>query len=150
MRETKNKKDNHMRIIAVFFSLLMPGVGQIYNNQIMKGIIFLLIEHYENIFGKINKAIQLDFNGYHQQALDVVNFDGILFYPGFYAFVAWDAWYHAKEGANKAISAIPFLIGGFLGLFGAIYASKLPFPAITVGLLMIIPIIIGTILLKKQ
>ncbi|WP_462411584.1 hypothetical protein [Neobacillus sp. Marseille-QA0830] len=138
-----------MRIIAALFSLLMPGVGQFYNRQFIKGVIFLIIEHFDNIFGKINKAIQLDLNGLHQQALETVVYDGMLFYPGFYVFTVWDAWYYAKKEVNKTTSAIPFIIGGFLGEFGAIFASRLPIPTLTVGSLMIIPMIIGMFIFRK-
>ena len=139
-----------MRNIAALFSLLMPGFGQIYNGQFIRGVIFLAIEHFDNMSGKINKAIQLDFNGLHQQALEAVNYEGLLFYPGFYVYVVWDAWYFAKEGANKTTTAIPFLIGGFLGTIGTIFASKLPVPFLTVGLLMIIPMILGMIFFRKE
>src|SRR3954468_10828000 len=100
--------DNIMRIIAGLFSILMPGFGQMYNKQFIKGFILLLIEHYDNVTAHINKAIFLDFNGYHQQALEVTNFQYLLFYPGFYVYTVWDAWYYAKTGANKTTSAIPF------------------------------------------
>ncbi|WP_160725208.1 hypothetical protein [Bacillus sp. USDA818B3_A] len=139
-----------MRNIAALFSILMPGFGQLYNRQFIKGVIFVAIEHFDNISGKINKAIQLDLNGFHQQALDTVVYDGMLFYPGFYVYAIWDAWYYAKKGANKTLSSIPFLIGGFLGEFGALFASKLPFPALTVGLLMIVPSVIGMIIFRRQ
>ncbi|SET18261.1 hypothetical protein SAMN05216389_106204 [Oceanobacillus limi] len=139
-----------MRNIAALFSLLMPGFGQIYNNQFVKGIIFVFIEHFDNILGKINQAIHLDFNGEHQAALDITVYDFMLFYPGFYVYAVWDAWYYAKKGANKATTAIPFIIAGFLGEMGAIFAPKLPFPTLTVGLLMIIPMVIGIVLYRNQ
>ncbi|SMQ77824.1 hypothetical protein SAMN05444673_3090 [Bacillus sp. OV166] len=139
-----------MRNISALFSILMPGFGQIYNGQFLKGVIFVGIEHFDNMFGKINKAIQLDFNGFHQQALEVVIYDGMLFYPGFFVYTVWDAWYYAKESANKTSTAIPFIIAGFLGTFGAIFASKLPFPSLTVGMLMIIPMIFGMVIFRKQ
>lgn len=139
-----------MRNIAALFSILMPGAGQIYNRQFIRGIVFIIIEHFDNVTGKINKAIQLDFNGLHQQALETLHYEGALFYPGFYVYVVWDAWYFAKEGANKTTTAIPFIIGGFLGTIGTIYAAKLPFPTLTVSMLMIIPMILGMIIFRKE
>ncbi len=141
---------NFVRIMAALFSMLMPGFGQIYNHQFFKGIIFVVLEHYDNVTGNINDAIHLDFNGMHQQAIEAANYGSLLFYPGFYAYTVWDAWYHAKTGANKTTSAIPFIIGGFVGEFGAIFSSKLPIPTLTVGLLMIIPMIIGMIIFRHQ
>lgn len=139
-----------MRVIAALFSMLMPGFGQIYNQQYIKGIFFVILEHYDNVSANINKAIQLDFNGFRQQALEAVIYDGLLFYPGFYVYAVWDAWFYAKEGANKTKTAIPFIIGGFLGEFSSIYSSKIPIPSLTTGLLMIIPMIIGMIVFRKQ
>jgi len=140
-----------MRNIAALFSILMPGLGQVYNKQFTRGIIFLIIEHFDNAYGKINKAIQLDLNGFHQQALATVLYDGMLFYPGFYVYSVWDAWYYAKNGANKKKTAIPFLIGGYLGELGAIFASKLPwFPTLIVASLMIIPMVFGMVIFRKQ
>lgn len=139
-----------MRIISALFSILMPGFGQIYNKQLFKGIVFVVFEHFDNMLGKINACIQLDFNGLHQQALETVIYDAMLFYPGFYVYSVWDAWYYAKKGADKTKTAIPFVIGGFLGEMGAIFSVKLPFPTLTVGLLMIIPMLIGFIIFRKQ
>jgi hypothetical protein len=138
------------RIIAAFFSILMPGIGQIYNGQFVKGIAFLLIEHFDNILGNINTAIHLDFNGQHKEALHIANFEYVLFYPGFFVFFVWDAWYFAKPGADKSKSPIPFLLGGILGLFSVIYSSHIPMPTMTTGLMMIIPMLIGMIIFRKQ
>ncbi len=55
-----------MRNIAAFFSMLMPGFGQIYNHQFGKGVIFLIAEHFDNAFGHVNQAIYLDFNELHR------------------------------------------------------------------------------------
>jgi hypothetical protein len=141
---------NIMRNIAALFSMLMPGFGQIYNGQFIKGVFLLIVEHFDNALGKINKAIHLDFNGLHQQAIEATNFDYLLFYPGFYAYCVWDAWYYAKPNADKAKTAIPFVIGGFLGEIGAILANRLPMPTLTVGMLMIIPMICGMIVFRNQ
>ena len=145
-----NKGTLLMRVISALFSMLMPGFGQIYNRQFIKGIFFVILEHYVNASANINKAIQLDFNGFHQQALEAVIYDGLLFYPGFYVYAVWDSWFYAKVGANKTKTAIPFIISGFLGEFGSIYATKIPIPSLTTGLLMIIPMIIGMIVFRKQ
>lgn len=74
----------------------------------------------------------------------------MLFYPGFYVYCVWDAWYYAKPNANKTTTAIPFLIGGFLGEIGAIFAPKFPMPTLTVGMLMIIPMLIGLWIFRKH
>jgi hypothetical protein len=139
-----------LRSIAALFSILMPGFGQVYNRQFVKGIIFLIIEHYDNTLGHINEAIHLDFNGFHQEAINVIKFEYMLFYPGFYVYCVWDAWFFAKLGADKIKTAIPFLLGGFLGCIASIYSSHIPIPALTIGLVMIIPMIFSMIVFRKQ
>jgi hypothetical protein len=139
-----------LRVVAALFSIIMPGLGQVYNRQFVKGIIFLIIEHYDNSLGHINEAIHLDFNGFHQEAIDVTKFEYMLFYAGFYTYCIWDAWFFAKPGADKTKTAIPFLIGGFLGCFASIYSSHIPFPTLTAGLVMIIPMIFSMIVFRKQ
>jgi len=120
-----------MRIIAALISMIMPGFGQIYNRELLKGVIFIIFEHFDNMLGRINEAIAFDFNGYHQQAVETASFDVLLFYPGFYVYAVWDAWFYAKEGADKTRSAIPFVAAGFLGEMGTIFAEELPFPTLT-------------------
>lgn len=78
-----------MRAVSALFSILMPGFGQIYNGQIKKGIFLLVVEHFDNMLGKINRSIQLDFNGFHQEALATVIYDAMLFYLGFYVYTVW-------------------------------------------------------------
>jgi hypothetical protein len=139
-----------MRSIAALFSILMPGLGQVYNRQFVKGIIFLIIEHFDNTLGNINEAIHLDFNGFHQEAINGTNFKYMLFYPGFFIYCVWDAWFFAKLGADKIKTAIPFLTGGFLGTLTSIYSSYIPIPTLTTGLVMIIPMIFSMIVFRKQ
>jgi hypothetical protein len=140
-----------MRLVAALFSILMPGFGQIYNKQFIKGIIFVILEHFDNAYGHINKAIHLDFNGLHREALNATNFEAMMFYPGFYIYTVWDAWYYAKEGtANKAKTAVPFLIGGFLGEFCAIYSSHLPIPTLITAIAMLVPMVAGMIIYRKD
>ncbi|WP_428908299.1 hypothetical protein [Niallia sp. Krafla_26] len=139
-----------MRVLAGLFSILMPGCGQMFNKQYIKGVVFLIIEHFDNIQARINQAIFLDFNGYHQQAVEITNFQYLLFYPGFYVYTVWDAWFTSKPGADRTKTAIPFIIAGFIGEFGTFYAPKIPLPTLTVGLSMIIPMIIGMIIFRKQ
>jgi hypothetical protein len=139
-----------LRSIAALFSILMPGLGQVYNRQFVKGIIFLIIEHFDNTLGHINDAIHLDFNGFHREAINVTNFEYMLFYPGFYVYCIWDAWFFAKLGADKIKTAIPFLFSGFLGCIASIYSSHIPIPTLTIGLIMIIPMIFTVIVFRKQ
>ncbi|MCT2344770.1 hypothetical protein NQZ71_10370 [Niallia taxi] len=139
-----------MRIIPALFSIIMPGFGQIYNRELVKGIIFVILEHFDNMLGRINQAIALDINGFHQQAIDATNFEVMLFYPGFYVYAVWDSWFYAREGGDKAKTAIPFIIAGFLGEIASLLAPKIPYPTLTIGMLMIVPMLIGMYVFRDQ
>jgi hypothetical protein len=82
--------------------------------------------------------------------MDFINFGHMLYYSGFYVYPFWDAWFFAKPGADKIKTAIPFLIGGFLGCFSSIFSSHIPIPTLTTGLVMIIPMIFSMIVFRKQ
>ncbi len=139
-----------MRVIAALFSMFMPGFGQLYNNQIFKGLLFIVIEHFDNYTGHINEAIHLDFMGHHQEAIAVTDYQNMLFYAPFYAYNVWDAMYHARLGLDKAKSAIPFIIAAIIGEMASIYSALLPFPTLMVGLSMIIPMLIGIIMFGRK
>ncbi|MCU9612754.1 hypothetical protein OEV98_04230 [Caldibacillus lycopersici] len=139
-----------MRTIAAFFSLFMPGCGQFYNGNIFRGIVFIVIEHFDNIFGRINHALYLDLNGYHREALSTVDFQYSLFYPCFYAYCVWDAWFYAKSGGDKVKSAIPYLIAAFTGTMGTLFASRIPIPTFTVGFVMALIMLTGIYLFRKE
>ncbi|GIQ70387.1 hypothetical protein DUZ99_15430 [Xylanibacillus composti] len=139
-----------MRVIAALFSMFMPGFGQFYNNQIFKGLLFVIFEHFDNHTGHINQAIHLDFMGHHQEAIAVTDYQNMLFYAPFYVYTVWDAMYHAKPGLDKAKSAIPFIIAAISGELASIYSSLFPFPTLTVGLIMIIPMLFGILVFGRK
>jgi hypothetical protein len=136
------------RVAAALLSVLMPGVGQMYNRQFIKGIIFMIIEHYDNIFACINQALYLDLNGFHRQALHTLNFQYAPFYAGFYVYTVWDALYFAKPNGDRK-SIFIFILAGFIGVIMTLFSPHLPMPAITIGLSMLMPMIIGIILYRK-
>ncbi|GAA4707531.1 hypothetical protein [Brevibacillus fulvus] len=139
-----------MRIIAALFSIVMPGFGQIYNGQFIKGLVFVIFEHFDNSAALINQAIHLDFNGQHADAIRTVNFQYLLFYSPFYAYNVWDAMFFARPGLDKARSAIPFVCAAIVGEIGSIYATLIPFPSFTIGLLVIIPMLIGLLVFARK
>jgi hypothetical protein len=126
----------------------MPGIGQMYNGQFVKGLVFLIMEHFDNIFGGINQALYLDFNGLHTQALQAFNFQYALLYPGFYTYVVWDAFFHAEPNGNPH-SIFVFIVAGFIGTITALFASNLLAPALFIGFSMLIPMLIGVVVYRK-
>jgi hypothetical protein len=139
-----------MRVVAALFSMLMPGCGQFYNREFIKGLTFIIIEHFDNTLGHVNKAIHLDFTGFHREAIAATDFQYMLFYPGFYAYCIWDAWYHAKPGNDKTKTAIPFLVAGFMGTISAIFATSFAWPVVVTSLILIIPMLSGMYVFRKR
>jgi TM2 domain-containing membrane protein YozV len=94
------EKRNHQKykspILAFFWSFMMCGFGQFYNEQYIFGTVLLLCEGFVNVFSKLNVSIMHSFHGNIQMAHDVINFKWGLFYPSLYVFGIWQAY-------NKAI-----------------------------------------------
>ncbi|MGG4166341.1 hypothetical protein ABEW00_02485 [Rossellomorea vietnamensis] len=131
------------RFFAACLSFTMPGLGQIYNRDLLKGIVLLLLEHIVNRLSHINSAIMLSFNGEHLQALNQVNYEFALFYPGFYTLCVFDSVLNAQEDPNKDCS-LWFIFSGLAGCLGIIYGRFIPMPLFLVGLAMICLMVIGT------
>ncbi|WP_309123133.1 hypothetical protein [Paenibacillus sp.] len=138
------------RIYAAVFAIIMPGLGQIYNGQILKGFAYLIIEHVVNTLARINQSIYLDFNGLHAEALQNVNYQFALFYPGIYIIGILDAYRNAVKDVPPAPAVDPYFIAaGFLGTVSVIYPRFLPFPLLLGGGAIIVPILIGVWIHRK-
>lgn len=138
-----------LRLRAVLLSLVMPGLGQILNRQYIKAIVFLLLEHAINRLSFLNQALLLDMNGMHKEALGTINFQYALFYPGFYVMCALDSVINAKE-TNDTKFVYWFILAGITGTVGIIYSRFIPTPVFTVGVIMVVLIIAGTIDAEKR
>jgi hypothetical protein len=130
-----------------FWSIALPGFGQILNKHYLKGIIFILMEFLINVLGRINEAIVYSFQGEIHRAIAAVDYEWIMFYPCLYVFAIWDAYKGGKERANiknTPFESIPFSIAAYITTIGVIY-SNLPIFGITFGPIFtpIIAIFIG-------
>jgi len=93
------KKIRKIPIIAIFLSLILPGIGQIYNNELKKGISFVfisLLAYKINIYSVVEHLFT-----------DVIqNISAILitaiFYLMFYGYQIVDA-YETAEGINSEL-----------------------------------------------
>lgn len=129
--------------------MVMPGGGQIYNKQILKGFVFFFWEHTLNYLAFINKAIYLDFNGHHSQALSVIDHQFALYYPGIYVLGVYDAFQDAGNEAPNKKAAIFFILGGLFGTGSIIFSNYLSIPLLFGGLSMIVPMLVGIIWFRK-
>ncbi len=95
-----NYLDIRNPIMAVIWSLFVPGLGQLYIHRIMTSffvifwvVVFLYYSHAQ-------EAVSLLFLGKIEQATSVLNPEWLLFLPSHYGFATFDAYMSAVEN-NK-------------------------------------------------
>ncbi|WP_456276075.1 hypothetical protein [Bacillus sp. AK128] len=143
-------------IEMIFWSIALPGFGQILNRDYVKAIILVFLEFLINLQGGINLAIVYSFQGNITQAIQTVDYRWIMFYPCLYVFAMWDAYISAKRKAkiaNLPFESIPFSFAAYITTIGVIYSNR-PIFSITFGPIFtpILAIFLGFILgmiLKK-
>jgi hypothetical protein len=136
----------------ILWSIALPGFGQILNQQILKGTLFIVLEFLINIQSNFNLAIMYSFLGEIQNAIDVTNYQWLMFYPCLYMFAIWDAYKDAR-GGKDSFSFLPFVFSAYFVTVGAIYSSNLKvfgvlFGPVFLPMLFLIPGIIIGLLIK--
>lgn len=86
----------------------MPGFDQLLNGQLIKGILFIVLEVLININANFNEVIRLSFTGQIEEAIANTNFKWIMFYPCLYFFAMWDAFKDAGGGNNLSLTYLLF------------------------------------------
>ncbi|WP_019414541.1 hypothetical protein [Paenisporosarcina sp. TG20] len=112
------------KIEILFWSIALPGFGQILNGQIIKGILFIGLEILVNFQANFNQVILLSFNGKILEAIHQTDYGWLMFYPCVYFFAMWDAYKNA-EGITPPYSFFPFVLAAYFGTVGIIYSSSL-------------------------
>jgi hypothetical protein len=112
------------RIEILFWSVALPGLGQILNGKWIKGFIFVGLEFLVNVQANFNTVIISSFHGEIEQAVDQTNFQWLMFYPCLYFFAMWDAYKNA-EGRVPSYSFFPFVFAAFFVTAGVIYSPTL-------------------------
>ncbi|PLS01505.1 DUF5683 domain-containing protein [Neobacillus cucumis] len=105
---------------AMFWSVVMPGFGQIYNRDYFIGMVLLGLEFLINLNSHLNLVLFTTFQGDLLRAHDSVNYSWGLFYPSIYGFAIWQAYNSAKANNNKlegkSVEKRTFFSGFFIGL----------------------------------
>lgn len=142
----------------ILWSIAFPGFAQILNGKLIKGILFIFLEFFINVQSNFNKAILYSFHGKIQAAIDITNYQWLMFYPCVYLFAMWDGVKDIDEG-NTALLFLPFAISAFFVTVGLIFSDKftigglifgpvwLPIMFLFIGLL--IGFLIRSLLLKR-
>lgn len=137
----------------LFWSIALPGFGQLLNGRYIKGILFIALEFIINIQANFNATILHSFQGEIQTAIVQTNYGWLLFYPCLYFFAMWDA-YKDAGGGKEPYAFLPFVFAAYFVTVGTIYSSKFTFMGVLVGpiwlpILSVIPGLFVGFLLKR-
>ncbi|AGK53855.1 hypothetical protein [Bacillus sp. 1NLA3E] len=119
------------KLEAILWSMAFPGFGQLLNGNLIKGIIFILLEFTINVMSSFNKAIMLSFLGKITEAARVVDYQWLMFYPCVYLYAMYDA-YKFSDGEIPHLSFLPFAFGAYFVTIGLMYSPNI-FLGITFG-----------------
>ncbi len=117
---------------VILWSIALPGIGQILNKQIFKGTFFITLEFFINVQSNFNHAIMYSFLGEINKAIEVTNYQWLMFYPCLYMFAIWDAYKHAR-GTRSSCSFFPFVFSAYCATVGVMYSSSLTILSILLG-----------------
>jgi len=112
---------------VIFWSIALPGFGQLLNRKYVKGIVFILLEFLINVKANLNTVIIFSFLGQIDEAIHQTDFQWLMFYPCLYLFAIWDAYRDAYRETMKESLApyifLRFVMAAFLGTIGVVYSS---------------------------
>ncbi|MBD8028056.1 hypothetical protein H9636_15505 [Ureibacillus sp. Re31] len=120
------------QIEKILWSIALPGLGQLLNGQLFKGLILIILEFLINVQSSLNQVIIYSFQGDIQLAIEETNYQWLMFYPCIYMYSIWDA-YRDAEGETTPFSFLPFVISAYLGTIGVIYSSNLKLFGVLIG-----------------
>jgi TM2 domain-containing membrane protein YozV len=90
-----NYLDIRNPVIAVIWSLFVPGLGQLYIQRIMTSFFVIFWVVVFLYFSHAQEAVSLLFLGKVEQATSVLNPEWLLFLPSHYGFATFDAYISA-------------------------------------------------------
>ncbi|WP_096199711.1 hypothetical protein [Bacillus sp. FJAT-45350] len=128
----------------LLWSIALPGFAQFLNGELFKGVMFIFLEFLINVQANLNLIIIPSFHGDTQRAVELANYQWLMFYPCIYTFAIWDA-YRDAGGVSNPYAYLPFVFSAFIGTIGVIYSSTLRIFGLLLGpiFLPIIFLIIG-------
>lgn len=123
---------NDDKIEKVLWSIAFPGFGQILNKQIIKGLIFILLELIINIKSNLNDVIISSFQWNTEIATEQADYHWLMFYPCIYMYAIYDA-YKNSGSPGVPLSYLPFVCSAYLGTIGVIYSQTLKLRGVLFG-----------------
>ena len=98
---SQNQLDQREPLLSAFFSLILGGMGQIYNGQKVKGFILIAWTIVINYYAQTNHLLSKFFFG-KEIFLQQVSWQWLLFFPSIFGFCIWDSYMSAVE-INKLL-----------------------------------------------
>lgn len=98
-----NYLDKRKPWLAIFWSLITPGLGHLYVNRLPSGFYILIWFVVALYFSRALPSIHYTFVGDFQQAVDVINPQWVIFLPSMYCFAPYDA-YLQCDSFNKLMA----------------------------------------------
>ena len=95
-----NYLDKRSPIMAAFWSLAMPGLGQLYIHRIVTAFVIIAFSVATFYFSHALEAVSLLFLGEVEKATSVLKPQWLLMFPSIYGFVIYDAYVNTVEN-NK-------------------------------------------------
>ncbi len=137
----------------MFWSIAVPGFGQLLNGKYIKGIVLIALEFLVNVMGNFNAVIIASFHGDIERAINQADFQWLMFYPCLYFFAIWDA-YKDAGGGKEPYSFLPFAFTAYFVTAGVIFSTKVRLFGVLLGpiwlpILSVIPGVLAGLLLKK-
>lgn len=149
MQEDKSK----LNYEALLWSIALPGFGQFINKKILKGIVLIFFEVIINVMSNFNLAIVESFNGNIYRAIEITNYQWLMFYPCFYMYSLWDAFRDSNTGLDRYLY-LPFAFSAYSVTVGLIYSARITIFGVLIGpvflpMLFVIPGLIMGFTIRK-
>ncbi|PLT34070.1 hypothetical protein [Bacillus sp. V5-8f] len=116
----------------VFWSVALPGFGQLLNGKLIKGILFITLEIIINLQSNFNEVIILSFNKKIRESIEQTNYQWLMFYPCLYMFAIWDAYKDAGGGKGR-YSFLPFVFAAYFVTLGLVFSPSFKMFGVLLG-----------------
>lgn len=141
------------KLEAVMWSIALPGFAQLLTGNLVKGILFVLLEFLVNVQSNFNKGIMYSFLGETGMAMQVMDYQWLMFYPCLYMFAMWDA-YRSVMPEDEKITFLPFVFSAYFVTVGLMISPKIKIFGIFPGpvflpMIFVIPGVLIGLLVRK-
>ncbi|WP_085521580.1 hypothetical protein [Tuberibacillus sp. Marseille-P3662] len=116
----------------LFWSIALPGFGQLLNGKYIKGIVLIALECLVNIQANFNETILYSFYGDIQTAIAQTDYGWLMFYPCLYFFAMWDAYKDAGGGKSR-FAFLPFVFSAYFVTVGLIFSKTFTLFGVLLG-----------------